>query len=37
MLEGFQKAGIELTEKDIKEALTRENTLDAWTPKGAQQ
>lgn len=37
MLEGFNKSGIELTEKDIKEALTRENTLDAWMPKGAQQ
>ena len=37
LLEGFNKSGIELTEKDIKEALSRENTLDAWTPKGAQQ
>jgi hypothetical protein len=35
LLEGFNNAGIELTEKDIKEALTRENTLDAWMPKGA--
>lgn len=38
LLEGFNKAGIEMTEKDIKEALTRENTLDAWQPKaGADQ
>lgn len=38
-LEGFQRAGISVTKEQIKDALTRENTLSAWTKpaQGAQK
>lgn len=41
-LAGFQKAGVPITEKSLKNALNRENTLEGWrqqqtTLKGASQ